>query len=298
MPRRIRRLTAISTLVVSGGVIAATAALGAGASAASTGQAAALKVPQVGGAIIKDSNQAALRALTGRNQVESENWSGYAVTPTGGNVTAVSSTFVVPAAGDDLPGEASTWAGIGGYNTSDLIQAGVAESSFPSLPLLGDQYYAWYELLPASPVQLTGCHGDASCTVTPGDQIAVNIKQNTGASNSWSISETDAGKWTWSDDSISYTSSNSSAEWILESPTLEISPIDLAGVGTVHFGPYSSFTIGQGSPETIAQGKPIAMGMTFLGLGILHEATPSALAPDGQGFNACAYETSCATPAS
>jgi hypothetical protein len=252
----------------------------------------------VGGAIIKDSNQAALRALTGRNAVESENWSGYAVTPPKGDVTGVSSTFVVPAAGYDLPGEASTWTGIGGYNTSDLIQAGVAESSFPSLPLLGDQYYAWYELLPASPVQLTGCKGDASCTVTPGDQVAVTITQNTGASNSWTISMVDANKWTWTDSNISYTSSNSSAEWILESPTLEVSPITLAGVGTVHFGPYSSFSIGHGSPQTIAQGSPINLGMTLLGLGILQEATTSGLASDGQGFNVCAYASSCGAPAS
>jgi hypothetical protein len=296
VPRRIRRLAALSTLVISSGVIAAIAAIGAGGVGAA--QAAALKLPQVGGAIIKDSNQAALRALTGRNGVESENWSGYAVTPTGGNVTGVSSTFVVPAAGDDLPGEASTWAGIGGYSSSDLIQAGVAESSFPNLPLLGDQYYAWYELLPASPVQLTGCNGDASCTVTPGDQIAVTITQNTNPANSWTISMTDAGKWTWTDDNISYTSTNSSAEWILESPTLEVSPITLAGVGTVHFGPYSSFTIGHGSPKSIAEGNPISIGMTLLGLGILQEATPSALASDGQGFNDCAYASSCAAPTS
>lgn len=44
------------------------------------------------------------------------------------------------------PGFAATWTGIGGYNTSDLIQAGTAEQSAPSNPLLGDQYYAWYEL--------------------------------------------------------------------------------------------------------------------------------------------------------
>src|ERR1700741_5158957 len=55
---------------------------------------------------------------------DSLNWSGYAVTPSGGGVTAVSSAFTVPSAGLVPPGFAATWTGIGGYNTSDLIQAG------------------------------------------------------------------------------------------------------------------------------------------------------------------------------
>ena len=107
---------------------------------------------------------------------DSLNWSGYAVTPSGGGITAVSSTFTVPSAGLVPPGFAATWTGIGGYNTSDLIQAGTAEQSAPDNPLLGPQYYAWYELLPASETQLTGCTPDANCTVTPGDNITVNIK--------------------------------------------------------------------------------------------------------------------------
>ena len=95
-------------------------------------------------------------------------------------MTAVSSAFTVPSAALVPPGFAATWTGIGGYNTSDLIQAGTAEQSAPDNPLVGPQYYAWYELLPASETQLTGCTGDANCTVTPGDNITVNISQVSG----------------------------------------------------------------------------------------------------------------------
>ena len=109
--------------------------------------------------------------------VDSLNWSGYAVTPHGAKVTAVSSAFKVPTAGDVPPGFAATWAGIGGYNTKDLIQAGTAEQSPPANPLSGPQYYAWYELLPNSETQLSGCHGDRNCTVKPGDHITVHISQ-------------------------------------------------------------------------------------------------------------------------
>lgn len=228
------------------------------------------------------------RLPTHGGTADSLNWSGYAVTPTGGGITAVSSTFTVPSAGLAPPGFAATWTGIGGYNTSDLIQAGTAEDSAPSNPLLGDQYYAWYELLPASETQITGCTGDANCTVTPGDNITVSIGQVSG--DTWSISMTDAGKWSWSQN-VTYTSSESSGEWILEAPTLVAQTL-LANVGTVHFGPTSTYTAG-GVTHTIAEGDPTQI---FLSPGLVNEATPSALASDGQSFNDCAYAQSCAAP--
>lgn len=220
---------------------------------------------------------------------DSLNWSGYAVTPSGGGVTGVSSTFTVPSAGLVPPGFAATWTGIGGYNSSDLIQAGTAEQSAPDNPVLGPQYYAWYELLPAGETQLTGCSGDANCTVTPGDNVSVNIHQVSG--NTWSITMTDAGHWSWSKN-VAYASSGSSGEWILEAPTLLVAQTLLAPVGTVHFGPTSTYTAG-GGRHTIAQGDPTQI---FLSPGVVNEATPSALAADGQSFNDCAYAQTCPTP--
>jgi Peptidase A4 family len=219
---------------------------------------------------------------------DSLNWSGYAVTPSADNITAVSSTFTVPSAGLVPPGFAATWTGIGGYSTSDLIQAGTAEQSLPSNPLVGDQYYAWYELLPASETQLTGCTGDANCTVTPGDNVSVNISQVSG--DTWSISMTDAGHWSWSKD-VTYSSSESSGEWILEAPTL-VAQTPLANVGTAYFGPTSTYTAG-GVTHTIAAGDPTQIDLSP---GVINEATPSALASDGQSFNDCAYAQTCPTP--
>jgi Peptidase A4 family len=223
--------------------------------------------------------------------VTSANWSGYAVTPSGGGITAVDSTFTVPTAGLLPPGFAATWDGIGGYSSSDLIQAGVSEDSAPSNPLLGTQYSAWYELLPAGETQISGCTGDASCAVTPGDSVTVDISNVSG--DTWSIAITDAGKWSWSQD-VTYTSSESSAEWILEAPTV-ITQTLLAPVGTVNFGPTSTYTAG-GVTHTIAAGDPTSIDLSVEGLGLLSEAIPSALAADGQSFNDCAYASSCAAP--
>ena len=215
------------------------------------------------------------------------NWSGYAVTP-GSGVTGVTTQFVVPSASLLPPGFAATWAGIGGYNTSDLIQAGVGENSAPSNPLLGPQYYAWYELLPASETAITGCTGDPTCAVTPGDKVSVDISQ--ASANQWDISMADGSKWTWSKQ-VTYASSGSSAEWILEAPTVAAQTV-LADVGTVRFGSNDTYTAG-GATHTIASGNPT---MIDLGTGVLNEATSSALAADGESFNDCAYALSCPTP--
>ncbi|HET9073529.1 MAG TPA: G1 family glutamic endopeptidase [Solirubrobacteraceae bacterium] len=223
------------------------------------------------------------------------NWSGYAVTPSTPDITAVSSSFTVPTANVLINplGFAATWTGIGGYSTSDLIQAGVTENTPLTGALSGGQYYAWYEMLPASETPITsGCTGDPSCTVTPGDDVTVHIT-NAGA-NAWTIAIADAGKWTWSK-TVSYSSSESSAEWILEAPTVGAQS-SLADVGTVHFGPTSTYTAG-GVTHTIAQGNPTQLDLSPLPIaGLFNEATPSALAADGESFNDCAYAQSCPTP--
>lgn len=216
------------------------------------------------------------------------NWAGYAVTP-GSGVTAVNSTFTVPASGTLPPGFAATWAGIGGYNTSDLIQAGVGEQSVPSNPVLGPQYYAWYEILPAAETPITGCSGDPNCTVNPGDQVSVDIHNVSG--NTWYVGLTDAGHWTYSTQ-LNYASTESSAEWIQEAPTLVVQTIP-APVGTVHFGPTSTFTH-NGTTSTIAAGNPTLINE---GVGLpVNEATTSALASDGQSFNVCVYAQTCPAP--
>ena len=216
------------------------------------------------------------------------NWAGYAVTP-GSGVTAVNSTFTVPAAGTLPPGFSATWAGIGGYSSQDLIQAGVGEQSVPSNPILGPQYYAWYEILPAAETPISGCSGDPNCTVSPGDQISVDIHNVSG--NNWYVGLTDAGHWTYSTN-LTYASSESSAELIQEAPTLVVQTIQ-APVGTVHFGPTSTFTRG-GTTSTIAGGNP-----TLINEGVggpVNEATTSPLAADGQSFNVCVYAQSCPAP--
>jgi hypothetical protein len=274
-----RRGSFVATAVASLGVCAALAATSAPIVAASA-------VTQ--GRLVKTSAREVLPRHGGT--ATSLNWGGYAVTPASHDVTAVSSTFVVPKAGLILPGFAATWAGIGGYNSSDLIQAGVTENSLPTNPISGAQYGAWYEILPASETPISNCAGNSACTVAPGDAVTVNIHQT--SPGQWDISIADPTEgWTF-DKALAYSSTESSAEWILEAPTV-IAQTILAGVGTTHFGPTSTFTTTSGGTQTIAQGSPTAIALSP---GLVNEATPSALGANGQSFNVCAYAQTCPAP--
>jgi hypothetical protein len=222
--------------------------------------------------------------------VSSLNWSGYAdVAPAGSHITSVTGNWTVPAVQLVPPGFSASWTGIGGYNTQDLIQAGTTQDA---LPIGGPQYYAWYEILPAAETPISGCTGDANCTVRPGDAVSVTIDSLGGTQ--WHISMADAGHWTWAL-TLAYASTESSAEWILEAPSLIAFPTLLANVGTNTFDPGNSFAI-DGATKNIAQGNPVSIQLSVLGL--LTEASPSPLDSDGDGFNACSYAASCGAPTS
>ena len=286
------RLAKAALVLVGVTVLAVGAAEMAGAASlpvpAPTTQAAASPV----GPMIRSNGEENLPVHGG--SVSSSNWSGYAVTPSTGNITGVASTFTVPTAGLILPGFSASWAGIGGYSSSDLIQAGIAEDSIPTNPLLGDQYYAWYELLPGAEAQLTNCTGDASCAVSPGDVVTVHIFET--ADDIWSIGVTDSGHWSWVATDVAYTSTQSSAEWILEAPQVDGVQSVIAGNGTAYFGPTSTYTVGSGAPEAIASGDATQIDLTTPEISTINLATPSAMAPDGQSFDVCVYAESCATP--
>jgi Peptidase A4 family len=80
--------------------------------------------------------------------------------------------------------------GIGSYSTSDLIQAGVSENSAPNNGATGNQYAAWYELLPAAETNLKNCKGAKSCPVQPGDDVTVTIQQT--SVKRWNIAVADS----------------------------------------------------------------------------------------------------------
>jgi hypothetical protein len=219
------------------------------------------------------------------------NWAGYVDIPKQGKVSVAAGDFTVPTVQSDLPpGISSTWVGIGGATGNDLIQAGVGENSPPTL-LTGPTYFAWYEMLPDSETPLDGCQPKTDCPVAAGDQMHVSIR-NVGA-NKWAIVVNDVGKWSWSK-TVSYVSSQSSAEWIAEAVALAGVPTIYGHLSTVRFD-HGVYALAGHRRTVIGAGNPDLDTMTMLGFAP-REATPSALDAQRDGFNVCAYSSTCPAP--
>ena len=180
---------------------------------------------------VRDGTTAGTVAL-GPGQVpaseESSNWSGYEDTGAGSVFTQVSASWTVPVLEQGITGSSSTWVGIDGATTADLIQAGTEQDWTVSGPL----YYAWYELLPGTAVDLG--------PVKPGDRVSANIEET--ATGKWTISITDStsgSSWT---EQVRYNAPGGSAEWVVEAPsagsTGAVEP--LAAFGSVSFSALSA----------------------------------------------------------
>jgi hypothetical protein len=163
-----------------------------------------------------------------KNQVVTGNWSGFEVAnfQTGQLYSSADATWQVPTVSYGASTSSSTveyssiWLGIGGYcensgcTTVDqtLIQLGTEQEASSSG---GTMYYAWYELLPQSEVEIPH-------PVRPGDIMTASIvcvaSCSPGTTQTWTLtmSDTTAG-WSWTQN-FSYKTTMLSAEWIVEAP--------------------------------------------------------------------------------
>jgi hypothetical protein len=201
----------------------------------------------------------------------STNWSGYLAT--GASFSGISGSWIAPSP-TGISGETSadaSWIGIGGVTTDDLIQVGTQDT----IRLAGQvSTAAFYELLPGVSEIVP------DITVTPGDAMSASLAKLTA--NEWNISITDTTNHQSYATTVSYASSQSSAEWIEEDPSfsnLRLIPFD--NFGTVSFT--NSSATASGSTLSIAgsQASPI----TLLNRAGQTEATPSAINADGASFS-------------
>lgn len=197
----------------------------------------------------------------------SENWAGYSAT--GGTFTSVSASWTVPRVGTTTdPAADATWVGIGGVQSTDLIQAGtdaIVESGQVT-------YAAWIETLPRAAQNVP-------LSVTGGDKVTASITQQ--SSGEWQITIKNLTSGKSYQNTVQYNSTLSSAEWIEESPSAgrrNLLPID--DFGSVSFS--NCVTRVDGNQRTIAQvhGEPISMEVAS-GQEL---AQTSILGSDGQSF--------------
>ena len=201
----------------------------------------------------------------------SSNWSGYMATTN--TYTSVSGSWLATKAiGNGYTTSAdSTWIGIGGVTSADLIQVGTQNTISASGQISTS---AFYELLPNYAQVIT------NVTISQGDSINASLTQT--SAGQWTINLSDKTDGESFSVSVSYTSSLSSAEWIEEDPSYSFRQ-------QVPFDNFqeASFTnantvIGNITDDLIeSKAQPITM-LNGVGQTV---AAPSIIAADSVSFN-------------
>jgi hypothetical protein len=215
------------------------------------------------------------------NQNTSHNWSGYAAT--GGHYTAVTGTWTVPEfSPDGTFGIDAAWVGIGGVRSRDLIQAGTNQTVSGSGRT---QYEAWIETLPRSARSI-------SLSVHPGDSVTVSITEQT--TNNWLIDFQNNTTGQTYQETVAYTSSHSSAEWVEEAPSGGRGGVlPLSNFGAVDFSNGSAVKDGQTVTIAGSNARPITMlNATNQAL-----AVPTELGDDGSSFTVARTDAPATTTA-
>lgn len=237
------------------------------------------------------------------NSNVSPNWSGYEVTllQNGGvsPATSVSATWTVPAVSQHTPGQAeasSTWVGIGGgcfdpncvVADSTLVQAGTTQAVDSS----GEpSYSAWWEVIPAPSIT------SGSVKPNPGDSVTVSISQG-AIPETWDITITDhtngQSEVVSSDQTpLPYPSDYSTADYILETPVV-VADGGLAPLPSIT----SPVNFDKASLNGHNPGFNASEELVLVDANGQPEAMPSGTDPDRDGFNVCAYASSCGAPTS
>ncbi|HSW85471.1 MAG TPA: G1 family glutamic endopeptidase [Candidatus Saccharimonadales bacterium] len=201
----------------------------------------------------------------------STNWSGYLAT--NASFTKVSGSWTattVTGNGSTISAD-STWIGIGGVTSGDLIQVGTMNIVSANGQVSAS---AFYEILPAVSQPVPGV------TVSQGDSMSASITQT--SPGQWNITITDNSNGQSASLTVAYASSLSSAEWIEEDPSFSNGhQIPFANFHAAFFTGGS--TIANGVVRTIAAStaQPVAM-VNNSGKQI---AIPSVIGGDGASFS-------------
>jgi Peptidase A4 family len=152
----------------------------------------------------------------------STNWSGYAVT--GSRYTSVSASWTEPTVScSGGTAYSSFWVGLDGDTSGTVEQTGTDADCSGSTP----QYYAWYEMYPKFPTNLSG-------TVRPGDNMTASVTTNGSGSFTLTISDTTQ-RWTNTTNARLKRAALASAEVIAEAPSSSGGVLPLANFGSVSF---------------------------------------------------------------
>jgi hypothetical protein len=229
------------------------------------------------------------------NTNQSSNWFGYnqGTVEQGGTLfNSITGDWTVPTASLHNPAQdeySSDWIGIGGgcldanctVGDSTLIQTGTEQDVSASGQA---SYSAWWEIIPGPSLTI-------SMTVKPGDHMHASIAELVSDSNLWTITLQDVTENETFTQTIPYSSTQATAEWIQETPLLLGTNAGFAALPSLTSPAFDLATV-NGHPANLTASEEIQLidaNGNVIG-------TPSAPDPDADGFNACTWTTACAAP--
>jgi hypothetical protein len=174
----------------------------------------------------------------------STNWSGYAVSGANGKYTSISASWVQPTGtcttrrSDQY---SSFWVGLDGFASNSVEQTGSEVDCAGTTP----EYYTWYEMYPAAPVNYTN-------TVRPGDHFTASVTFSGTETYTLKIADTTQG-WSHTTTKNEAGLSRSSAEVITEAPSSNTGVLPLADFGTINYSASAAngTSLGSQSPDEI-----------------------------------------------
>ena len=215
------------------------------------------------------------------------NWAGYAISAPIGSVTGVKGSWIQAAVTYPAKGveDAVFWVGIDGFGTSTVEQTGTIAQCHNGVL----SYGAWYEFYPSALVVIS----TLKIKITPGDKISASVKYSATTTNfTTTIKDVTTGK-SFTKSAAAPGADRSSAEWIVEAPTLGSGLSALPNFGTASFGKDSTLVTGtntatiSGSTKVISKFGSMVDSITMVDNPSVTpiKAQPSALSTDGTSFS-------------
>jgi hypothetical protein len=267
--------------------------------------AVAVAVAIVGYATMAASASAALKSHGQRlhlaplhtNTNTSSNWFGYnqgAIEQGGKLFNSITGNWTVPTATQHTKGKAessSDWIGIGGgcvdanctVTDNTLIQTGTEQDVSSGGKA---SYSAWWEIIPAPSITI-------SMKVAPGDKMQASIAEAVPFSNVWTITLKDVTRHETFTQTVPYSSSHATAEWIEETPLLIGTNAGFAPLPNLTSPDFDHGTVNGANPHLKASEKMDLVDSNNKVIG-----APSNPDSDTDGFGACTWATSCPVPGS
>jgi hypothetical protein len=226
------------------------------------------------------------------NANSSSNWFGYnqgTLEQNGKMFNSITGDWTVPTATQHTAGQdesSSDWIGIGGgcidagctATDSTLIQTGTEQDVSSGTA----SYSAWWELVPAPSVTISGM------TVAPGDHMHASIAETVAGSNVWTITLQDVTRGESFSQTVPYSSTHATAEWIEETPLVIGTNAGFAALPNLTNPAWTSATVNGASA-----GLKASEEMDLIDSNGNVICAPSAPNATANGFDECTWASTC-----